>query len=370
MSCRRLFFLSFFFMSLLPRLTAQELTFVTINIWSGLDYKGTLKMGEYETREVRKARYAQLVAELKALKPDVIALNEANPLPRYARRLARDLGYDYIYNVGMSGLKLGCLGIPTNFREGDAILAKKSLRLRKVGVKRLSSGAGLISNMASIHFAESNQAIAGRIRAGDRTIYVVNTHLHAGVPDHERWRREVDRMGEAGSMTEVDYQTLLDTWHASITRRQNETQALLNWMRAKLPGDARVVLMGDFNAEPNSEEITWVLTDDFVDTWSPLHGPNAAGFTWDPQRNTNIQAFYHLPDPGDGTLSAYERLDALNTQVARRIDYIFVKNVPAQYIQRSEIVLDRAPDGQHPSDHFGVLTTIQFDSIQTEIIAE
>jgi endonuclease/exonuclease/phosphatase family metal-dependent hydrolase len=341
-------------------LSAQELTFITINIWSGLDYKGTLKMGEYEPRKVRKARYKSLVAELKSLSADVIALNEANPLPRYARRLARDLGYDYVYSVGMSGIKIGCVGIPVNFKEGDAILAKKSLHLRKVGTKRLSPGAGFIGNWVSFHFAESNQALAGSIETDGRRVYVVNTHLHAGVPDEDRWRREVEMFRQSSSMTEEEYQVFLDTWHASVTRRQNETQALLDWMRDIIPEDAPVVLMGDFNAQPNSEEIAWVLADDYADTWRYLHGPDEPGFTWNPKANTNIQAFYDVPDPYDASVSAYEKLDALNTQVSRRIDYIFVGNVPAGYIQRSELVLNDAPAGQHPSDHFGLLATIRF----------
>ncbi len=28
---------------------ADEITVVTINVWSGIDYMGTLKMGEYES---------------------------------------------------------------------------------------------------------------------------------------------------------------------------------------------------------------------------------------------------------------------------------------------------------------------------------
>ncbi|UCH09617.1 MAG: endonuclease/exonuclease/phosphatase family protein [Fidelibacterota bacterium] len=356
------YWISLILLSFLSQLlSAQELTFITINIWSGLDYMGTLKMGEYESRKVRKARYESMLTELKAHDPDVIALNEANPLPGYARRLARELGYDYIYSVGMSGIKVGCFGIPVNFKEGDAILARKSLHLRKVGMKRLSPGAGLISNCISFHFAESNQALAGSIEIEGQRVYVVNTHLHAGVPDEERWRWEAEMLRDSGSMTEEEYQNFLDTWQASVVRRQDETQVLLQWIRNVLPEAAPVVLMGDFNAEPNSEEIAWVLADDYVDTWQEVHDPDSMGYTWEPKRNTNIQAFYTLPDPYDASVSLYEKLDALNTQVSRRIDYIFVGNVPVEYIQRSEIVFDEAVAGQHPSDHFGLLATIRFE---------
>ncbi|MBA7598012.1 hypothetical protein ES703_05021 [subsurface metagenome] len=342
-------------------LSAQELTFVTINVWSGLDYKGIVKMGEYESRQVRRARYRLLVEELQALDPDVIAVNEANPLPGYVRRLARDLDYDYIYNVGMSGMKIGCLGLPVNFKEGDAILARKSLNMRKVGAKRLSPGAGYIGNLCSLHFAESHQAIAGRISVNDQPVFIVNTHLHAGLPDDQRWRREIDMIHQSGSMTDEEYQYVVEWWRSGIDRRQNEVQALLAWMRAVIPQEAPVVLMGDFNAGPNSEEITWVQVDDFVDTWLQVHEPDDAGLTWEPKENANIQAYYDVPDPYDAAVSIYEELKALNRQVSRRIDYIFVKNVPGEHIVAGEVVLNHAPGSQHPSDHFGVLTKIRFN---------
>ena len=341
-------------------LSAQELTFVTINVWSGLDYKGIVKMGECESRQVRQARYRFLMEELKDLNPDVIAVNEANPLPGFIRRLARDLDYDYLYNVGMSGIKLGCLGIPVNFKEGDAILARKSLNLRKVGAKRLSPGAGYIGNIYSFHFAESHQAIAGRIIVSGKPVFIVNTHLHAGLPDDERWQWELEMMREASSMTEDEYEALVERWRGSIDRRQSETQVLLAWMRAKLPEEAPVVLMGDFNARPSSEEITWVRADEFVDTWEQVRGPDAPGFTWEAESNLNIQTYYDVPDPYDGSVSVWEELKALNRQVSRRIDYVFVKNIPAEDILNSELVFNQAPGGQHPSDHFGVLTKIHF----------
>lgn len=342
-------------------LSAQELTFVTINVWSGLDYKGIVKMGEYESRPVRQARYRLLVEELQALEPDVIAVNEANPLPGYVRRLARDLDYDYIYNVGMSGMKIGCLGLPVNFKEGDAILARKSLNMRKVGVKRLSPGAGYIGNLYSFHFGESNQAIAGRISVNGQPVFIVNTHLHAGLPDDQRWERELEMMREASSMTEEEYEALVERWRGSIDRRQSETQELLAWMRAKLPEEAPVVLMGDFNARPSSEEITWVRADEFVDTWEQVRGPDAPGFTWEAESNLNIQTYYDVPDPYDASVSVWEELKAMNRQVSRRIDYIFVKNVPGEYIVAGEVVLNHAPENQHPADHFGVLTKINFN---------
>ena len=126
MTCLCLFILSL----LVPAMTvvsAENLRVVTINVWAGLDYKGSLKMGEYQDEDTRALRTRNLVEQLKELDPEIIAVNEANKLPRYARSLSRELGYDRIYHVGLGGLRIGPIGLPVNLREGDVILAKKSL---------------------------------------------------------------------------------------------------------------------------------------------------------------------------------------------------------------------------------------------------
>ena len=69
----------------------REIRILTINVWSGLTYKGFFKMGEYQDNPEK--RYELLVSEIRKLTPDIIAIQEANPLPRYAKRLAADLDY-------------------------------------------------------------------------------------------------------------------------------------------------------------------------------------------------------------------------------------------------------------------------------------
>ena len=341
---------------------AQELSFLTINIWSGLDYEGTLKMGEYESREIRQGRYRLLVEELKDLDPDVIALNEANPLPRYARRLARDLNYDFIYSVGMGGIKFGGIGIPVNFKEGDAILARKGLGLTEIGAPRLSPGAGIIGNHFCFHFGESNQAIAGRIQIEGKTIYVVNTHLHAGLQDEQRWLIEMGLIRDSGAIDESGYNDIFATWRESINRRQEETQALLQWIGRAIPEAAQVVLLGDFNAVPASEEINWVRMEGFRDIWEMVPGEENPGYTWDAETNLNIQTHYKVPEPG-AQVPWYDILGAENEQVPKRIDYIFAKNVPVENILDTQVVLNRSKRGLHPSDHYGVMTRIHFNKL-------
>ena len=68
----------------------HDIRILTINVWSGLTYRGTLQIGRYTDNPQK--RYALLLAGIRGLDPDIIAIQEANPLPQYAKRLAADLG--------------------------------------------------------------------------------------------------------------------------------------------------------------------------------------------------------------------------------------------------------------------------------------
>jgi len=52
-----------FFM--VPSVSAEELKVVTLNIWSGLDYEGVWKFGEYESDDIREARYEKQLEILR-----------------------------------------------------------------------------------------------------------------------------------------------------------------------------------------------------------------------------------------------------------------------------------------------------------------
>jgi len=340
-------------------LSAGELTIVTINVWSGLTYEGIFKMSEYEPREIREKRYSILVNQLQSLNPDIIALQEANKLPHYASRLARDLRMDRIYSVGLGGMKMGCLGIPTNLKEGDAILAKPEWRLKRVRAVRLS-GKGIISDVVSFHFSESNQAIVGQIVTEDGPVYIINVHAHAGLVRDIHWSRRVDFWMDSGNYSDADRRDAVHSIYEDVLRRQSEVRKLLDWISRVLPPDAPIILLGDFNASPDQPEIRWIGDSGFLDTYSVVNYTGVPGYTWDPGRNVNIQLHYPVSPP-DSKLTLIQRLRQENQQRAKRIDYIFIcpGNLSLD-ITESRIVLNQTEEGHHPSDHFGVLTRIQW----------
>jgi endonuclease/exonuclease/phosphatase family metal-dependent hydrolase len=333
---------------------ADEITAVTINVWSGIDYMGTLKMGEYESRVVREQRYQLLLAELKEIDPDVVALNEANPLPCYARRLAHDLDMDFVYSVGMGGLRIGPVGIPTNFREGDAILARKGLELSRLGKERLS-GKGIITNFVTLHASESNQVIGATIVVNGKTVYLFNTHVHASPSLNPAFFEQLDGLFAEGKLTEEGLARAKESIVSGQEWRADEIMKLLSFVSEKVPSDAPAVLMGDFNAGADTPEMRPIFQQGFVDSFGVSH-PDMVGYTWNPA--VNLNGVYYTQPRGKQTPEAIA--GELDDLVAKRIDFIFVGgSIGAGDVLESRVVFDRAIDGRHPSDHFGLMSVIR-----------
>lgn len=111
------------------------------------------------------------------------------------------------------------------------------------------------------------------------------------------------------------------------------------------------LLVGDFNAEPDSAEIRYVTGRQslgersvaFLDAWQ-VAGDGGPGFTWS---NANDHARPNLePD--------------------RRIDYVFAgfpRRDGTGQILRCRVVCDAAEDGVWPSDHFGVYAELRAEPL-------
>jgi endonuclease/exonuclease/phosphatase family metal-dependent hydrolase len=341
------------------QIRGAELRVVTINIWSGLDYEGTLKMREYEETSRREQRYGLLCRILDSLNVDIVAVNEANKLPGYARRLARDLDCRELHTVGNGGIKILGAGIPSNLREGDAILAQKALRLKKIGRKKLSGDRlGIYRDWLTFHFNETNFVILGMIESGGRKVYLANTHLHASILINEGLLGRLSLGRASGQLDSLGAEQLFTEYQTRTERRIAETRKLLAFLDQKVPDGAPLILMGDFNDVPGSA-VYQLITESgkFTDTFQLQH-PETPGYTWNPQLNSNIHAL-QLP-----VLQAKTNFEATlkyyNDNIARRIDFIFVRNIPAEWIRESRIILNQPTDGIFPSDHFGVLTIIHF----------
>jgi endonuclease/exonuclease/phosphatase family metal-dependent hydrolase len=110
----------------------------------------------------------------------------------------------------------------------------------------------------------------------------------------------------------------------------------------EIAGEAPVILMGDFNALPSSQEIRYLRDAGFVDCWSRSR---FAGYTWDEVNNRNIISFQRAED---------EVLPPRRD----RIDYVFVRGNGIMP-RSARLILNEPTFGIHPSDHFGVYAEIE-----------
>ena len=130
----------------------QKLKVLTANVWSGLDYRGTFSFGEYESAEIRDKRFEVLVKQIKQLDPDIIFTQESNPVGKFASKLADSLNFDEIHHVCNAGIKFGPLGIPSNFKEGLVILARKNLQLEEFNLLKLDGSFGIYGDLVNYPF--------------------------------------------------------------------------------------------------------------------------------------------------------------------------------------------------------------------------
>ena len=121
--------------------------------------------------------------------------------------------------------------------------------------------------------------------------------------------------------------------HAGQTAGIESARLVLDMATRLNTDNSPLVLMGDFNAEPDSPPIV-LLKESLADSRDVSHSP---------------------PSGPSGTFSGF----AVSGDVTRRIDYLFtVSQGPIEVLQHA--VLDDANAGRYPSDHLPILVRISF----------
>lgn len=337
----------------------HRIRIITINVWSGLDYHGALHFGEYETPERRELRFQLLLRQLKEFDPDVIFVQEANPVAQFSSRLADSLSFDEIHQVCNAGVKFAGFGIPSNFKEGIATLARKNLKMEKHSVWKLSGGLGIYGDDATLNFDEAEFAQVARIAVNGRSALLVNVHLSAYPPRDSVTVKEVARWLLADSISPEEASTADEILSYGSERRQSEVRALLENI-SRLPTDVPLVLGGDFNSEIESKEIS-MLSEQGGLGMASGDSVTANLYTWDPVGNENVSYSTRLVDASGHILDLAGRLAAVYDSKQRTIDYIFFnQKFSRSDVRGTEVVLDSSFDGIHASDHFGVMADIDF----------
>lgn len=341
---------------------STTLKIITINVWSGLDYQGNFKFGEYESLDRREFRFKILVQQLKDLNPDILFVQEANPVGKYVSRLADSLAFDEIHQVCNAGIKIFGLGLPSNFEEGIAILARKDLHLKEYVVWKLSGSFGLFGDFISAHFDETEFAEAAQITCCGKPIFLVNVHLSAFPPTDSVVDLVVQGWLSSGLISRSDSAKAHDFLSYGSARRVMEVNELLGHIH-NLPSKVPTILGGDFNLVIASKELSILLKDGgFMDAGAKL--PVGRLYTWDPTHDANVSFSTQTVDASGDELDFEDRLSAAYDSKPRRIDFIFLdRNFEREDINTASIVLDSSFGGVQTSDHFGMMAEIKMSRV-------
>ena len=326
------------------------LTVVTVNAWSGLEAGGFFSRGTYEEPAAREFRLGLLADEIAALEPDIVTLGEANPVDGMAASFSEALGMSAVSHMAEGGVRIGPVGLPTNLREGDIILAPEAAE-PSVAVRRTLAG-GYVGRTLSFQTGATTQVLGAELLIGGRSVYVFHTRWFASP---FAAREDMVELIEAYGAGELASWELIDRMERAVRgkeRRLEEARRTVVTIN-EVAGDAPVILTGTLNALPGSEEIGVLEEAGFVDAFgaaaaAPARGAGAAsggtvaGATWDPGRNTHITR---------------HELGPWEDETAARIDYVFVRGAGVA-VEEARVVLEEATYGVFPSSHFGVLARI------------
>lgn len=201
-----------------------ELSLVTLNL--------------YHDKAQWPKRLPMIVAELKRLQPDAIALQEVlqhETLPNQARTIAAALGYRYVF--------VSTDPVDQARRYGNAILTRHPILAQHW--KKLEP------------LDDSRTALHLRVAIDGRIVNLYDTHLH--------WT------DEGGNI------------------RRQQVAGLLEFVAAT-SGNAPSIVMGDFNAETTAPELQG-LSARFAEAYAALHSQERT----DPKTRSTLNLVYFAP---------------------------------------------------------------------------
>lgn len=245
-----------------------------------------------------RERQALIVDTLRAVEPDVIALQEVwdDGTDNQAGMIAEALGYHYVYEARLDN---------PGVRFGNAVVSRWPI-----------TGTEARPLPAPERSDELRSMMRADIDGPRGEIQLFTPHLN--------WRFDESAI------------------------RQEQVRALADFVAGSPPRHYPAVVCGDFNAEPDSDEIRMLVGKSttpaerlvFHDAWV-VAGDGTPGYTW-----SNANPYV-----------------ALALEPNRRIDYVFAgwpKAGGAGHVVDCRLVGTESRDGVWPSDHFGVVADLRY----------
>lgn len=347
---------------------------LTYNAWHGLN-TGEFWATPGERPEVNQARLTFQATQIAAARPNLILLQEVNPLPgradAYVTALAAlGLHYDVIHQVDACGIRLrGQAALVPGLNNGLAILAERRLSLRKLAGLKLSGDLGRCDSLSGVQLEELRYALIGDITLPEtgQHYLIASTHLHSGFEAGAIFLERLQRAHLSGYLSR--YPAFRWEIDRSRLRRIGEldvlTRALRQFRRDGVY--AGFAIGGDFNFEPDFPEYEEARLLRLTDAYT-VAAKAGALYTADPERNRLIQAgeqaglpttiqlvFRGLSDDlAERARQAYQA----EAKRPRRIDYLWMETFLPGYCVRQELYgTGTNHEGFPGSDHYGVLTT-------------
>jgi endonuclease/exonuclease/phosphatase family metal-dependent hydrolase len=357
---------------------------LTYNTLHGLEPSG-LTVKASETIEARQARLDLQFRQLFIIQPDVMLLQEVNPLPEMAEKYVATmkgfgLQYAEVHQVDACGVRLAPgLAVVPGLNNGLAVLAKAPLQLRKVKGLKLSGGFGRCEDYIGLQTGELRYALITEIENPDtgRKLLTVSLHLHSGIERNAFFIQKINQAVEEGRARREDIEGIVAAMEQDQERRLEEIRLLIQEIqRLNAKGNYLGALIGgDFNFEPDDPEYRELERAGLKDTYA-MASPETEVYSLDPQRN--VIAGQGVREVPSALRDAIRRLPESQQQKviegyqkgvsqARRVDFLFLMKNPSapegcfrQELFGRPVVVSAQPG----SDHYGVLVTYIADATQ------
>ena len=357
---------------------------LTYNTLHGLKPRG-LTVKTSETKEARQARLDLQFRQLSVIQPDVMLLQEVNPLPEMAERYVAamkgfGLQYASVHQVDACGVRLAPgLAVVPGLNNGLAVLAKAPLLLRKVEGLKLSGGFGRCDDYMGFQTGALRYALIADIENPNtgRKVLTVSLHLHSGIERSAFFIQKINEIVEEGKVRREDFEGIVAAIEQDQQRRLNEIRALLKEIE-KLNAEGAylgVLVGGDFNFEPDDPEYRELQRAGLRDIYA-MASPETEVYSLDPQRN--VIAGQEVREVPSTLRAAMKRLpESLQKQIlegyqkgiskARRVDFLFLMTNPSDAPRgcfQQELFGGHDAVSEPGSDHYGVLVTYIADATQ------